>query len=236
MFDHIINWKLKSGSHDFPGPDGGTCINEAAIVAAGFEYKAIRSAHDCPPCFSRPIAAYAIRLNDNMPDAIRNELLIPFVTRLAGTADSPDVERARVHHMATRGVNLILPIVLRAAKREAEAIECEAVTTLNEARRVAASVSKLRAAATYADASAAYAAATYADADAAYAAADAAADVYADAAADAVAAASTAAARLQVWLASVQILDEAIKLGNQGDAIAVDVAVGRLNAAMALAS
>ena len=32
MFDKIINWKLLNGSHDFPGPDGGTCINEAAIV------------------------------------------------------------------------------------------------------------------------------------------------------------------------------------------------------------
>ncbi len=36
-FDHILNWKLQSGSHPFPGKDGGTCINEAAIVAAGFD-------------------------------------------------------------------------------------------------------------------------------------------------------------------------------------------------------
>ena len=35
-FDHILNWKLLGGSHVFPGTDGGTCINEAAIVAAGF--------------------------------------------------------------------------------------------------------------------------------------------------------------------------------------------------------
>ena len=32
-FDHILNWTLKPGSHTFPGQDGGTCINEAAIVA-----------------------------------------------------------------------------------------------------------------------------------------------------------------------------------------------------------
>jgi len=25
-FDHILNWKLKHGSHPFPGKDGGTCI------------------------------------------------------------------------------------------------------------------------------------------------------------------------------------------------------------------
>ena len=30
-FDHILNWKLKAGSHQFPGKDGGTCINEAAL-------------------------------------------------------------------------------------------------------------------------------------------------------------------------------------------------------------
>ena len=38
-FDHILNWKLLRGSHEFPGKDGGTCINEAALVAAGFKYR-----------------------------------------------------------------------------------------------------------------------------------------------------------------------------------------------------
>lgn len=42
-FDHILNWKLIQGSHPFPGKDGATCINEAAIVAAGFPYQAVRS-------------------------------------------------------------------------------------------------------------------------------------------------------------------------------------------------
>ena len=40
-FEHILNWKLKTGSHIFPGKDGGTCINEAAIVAAGFPYERV---------------------------------------------------------------------------------------------------------------------------------------------------------------------------------------------------
>jgi hypothetical protein len=44
-FDHILNWTLKKGSHPFPGPDGGTCINEAALVAAGFEYEPITGVH-----------------------------------------------------------------------------------------------------------------------------------------------------------------------------------------------
>ncbi len=98
-FDHILNWELKSGSHDFPGPDGGTCINEAAIVAAGFEYKSVSSAHDCPPCFSRPLSSFALMLNDSMPNDLRNKLLKPFVTRLAGTADTPEIERERMTFM-----------------------------------------------------------------------------------------------------------------------------------------
>jgi hypothetical protein len=45
-FDHILNWKLLGGSHVFPGTDGGTCINEAAIVAAGFAYQPLEGALD----------------------------------------------------------------------------------------------------------------------------------------------------------------------------------------------
>jgi len=55
QFDHILNWKLKVGSHTFPGKDGGTCINEAAIIAAGFDYQPVKSVDEMPSCFSRPI-------------------------------------------------------------------------------------------------------------------------------------------------------------------------------------
>jgi hypothetical protein len=44
--DHILHWKLKPGSHTFPGQDGGTCINEAIIVVAGFPYRPFRSVQD----------------------------------------------------------------------------------------------------------------------------------------------------------------------------------------------
>ena len=52
-----LNWKLESGSHTFPGPDGGTCINEAVVVAAGYKYRPVRTIKDLPPSFSRPICA-----------------------------------------------------------------------------------------------------------------------------------------------------------------------------------
>ena len=92
-FDHILNWKLKVGSHRFPGPDGGTCINEAALVAAGFEYRPIVAAWQMPSCFSRPICHLAMLLNDSANDKER-QLLLPFVTRLA-CADTWQVEEAR---------------------------------------------------------------------------------------------------------------------------------------------
>src|SRR3712207_3332535 len=98
-FDHILNWKLKRGSHRFPGPDGGTCINEAALVAAGFKYRPIRSAQDMPACFSRPICHLAMRLNDEASDTERQRLL-PFVTRLA-CADTPEVERERACYIGS---------------------------------------------------------------------------------------------------------------------------------------
>ncbi len=92
-FDHLLNWKLKRGSHAFPGPDGGTCINEAALVAAGFDYRQISDAQQMPECFSRPICRLAMDLNDHADDEERQRLL-PFVTRLA-CADTPEVENKR---------------------------------------------------------------------------------------------------------------------------------------------
>jgi hypothetical protein len=92
-FDHILNWRLLRGSHDFPGKDGGTCINEAAVVAAGFEYRAVRTVRDMPSCFSRPICEFAMFLNDQASNKERQRLL-PFVVRLA-CADSEQIEQKR---------------------------------------------------------------------------------------------------------------------------------------------
>ena len=99
-FDHLLNWKLKVGSHPFPGQEGGTCINEAALVAAGFAYKPVRTVNDMPDCFSRPICRLAMLLNDDADDEDRQHLL-PFVTRLA-CADTPEVECARAAYIALR--------------------------------------------------------------------------------------------------------------------------------------
>jgi hypothetical protein len=149
-FDHILNWKLRAGSHPFPGKDGGTCINEAALVAAGFTYRPIRSVLDMPSCFSRPICSLAMSLNDEASDADRQRLM-PFVTRLA-CADSPAVERRRAAYIdAQFGFSGLYPLKTRfemglkalegalAIGRRADAVELgemrdrmEAARTLSE--------------------------------------------------------------------------------------------------------
>jgi hypothetical protein len=72
--DHILHWRLKRGSHTFLGQDGGTCINEAAIVVAGFPYRPVQSVQYMPGCFSRPICALAMQLNDEAGDEERQLL------------------------------------------------------------------------------------------------------------------------------------------------------------------
>ena len=142
-FDHILNWNLKVGSHPFPGKDGGTCINEAAIVVAGFKYQPVKSVDDMPECFSRPICRLAMRLNDEANDAERPQLL-PFVTRLA-CADTPEVERERavyIHrHTARRftfqeGLEILQGAL--AIGRQADALELDAVKPRMDAERVRA--------------------------------------------------------------------------------------------------
>ncbi len=115
-FDHLLNWKLKRGSHPFPGPDGGTCINEAALVAAGFEYRPVSDVRQMPGCFSRPICELAMVLNDQATDEERQRLL-PYVTRLA-CADTPEVERARAAYINQHaphfyvGVHCFGPVII----------------------------------------------------------------------------------------------------------------------------
>ncbi|WP_230532943.1 hypothetical protein [Microvirga roseola] len=57
-FYHLLNRKLKRGSHPFPGKDGETCVIEAAIVAADFPYQPARAVETMPTCLSRPICRF----------------------------------------------------------------------------------------------------------------------------------------------------------------------------------
>ena len=99
-FDHILNWRLLRGSHEFPGTDGGTCINEAALIAAGFDYRRICNVTQMPSCFSRPVCEFAMLLNDQASNEERQRLL-PFVMRLA-CADTNEVEQKRQRYISSK--------------------------------------------------------------------------------------------------------------------------------------
>ena len=137
-WNKIINWKLLAGSHDFPGPDGGTCINEAAIIAAGFKYMKVRSAADCPPCFSPVLSNYLIGINDMLPDAERQKLM-RFILRLSGSADTPAIEQQRLELIVLRTVQIGVSSAMRAARLPDQAAACAAVKTFAECGDVVAS-------------------------------------------------------------------------------------------------
>ena len=139
-FQRMLEWKLLRGSNEFPGPDGGTCINEAAIVAAGYPYRAIYRVKDLPASFSRPVAMLALCLNDTLDDELRQELLVPFVTRLAGSADTPKVEVQRAELMLARTVSEILVPALARAGYVELAERCRAVRTPTELVAIARSL------------------------------------------------------------------------------------------------
>jgi hypothetical protein len=131
-FQRMLDWKLLRGSHEFPGPDGGTCINEAAIVAAGYPYRAVYCVKDLPASFSRPISMLALCLNDTLDDDLRQELLVPFVTRLGGSADTSKVEMARAEQVLQLTVaDLLAPALARAGYAEL-ADRCRSLTTPTE--------------------------------------------------------------------------------------------------------
>src|SRR5436190_6806653 len=133
-FGRMLNWKILRGSHEFPGPDGGTCVNEAAIIAAGYPYTPVRRIDDCPASFSRPLALYAMCLNEIvLSDDLRQQLLMPFVTRLAGSADTLEVDMERVALILRRTVSEILPQAFEWAGRNREARRCRSVATIQEA-------------------------------------------------------------------------------------------------------
>jgi hypothetical protein len=107
-FQQFANFRLARGSHKQPNKGGNICVNEAAVIAAGFRYREIRDVSCLPDCFSRPVSEYAIYLNDFMMHRVRNELLVPFITRLPGTSDAPWVEEERARLIVVETVRRIV--------------------------------------------------------------------------------------------------------------------------------
>ena len=222
-FDHIFNWKLLAGSHDFPGPDGGTCINEAAIIAAGFEYKKVRDAADCPPCFSPVLSAYLIGINDMMPHGERQKLM-RFVMRLSGSADTPVIEQQRIELIVLRTVQLIVSSAMHATHLSEQAVACANVKTFAECGDVAARAASAASAVNAARAASAAWDACAANAASAVNAASAAWDAW-----DARAPWVARAARAKLYADCIAIAEEAFAIGKQAEPMDTARVEERLN-------
>jgi hypothetical protein len=236
------HWKLLPGPHSSTGPDGETCLAEAAIIAAGFEYRRVDTPYDCPPSFSRLITQYAMSLNDRIPDDLRQSMLMPFITRLADTASPTSVEIERAQFMAIETMRRILPLIL--SQRSALAEQCQQAQTLEAAREAVIKVIKT----TNSYAARVAAVNSYAAVEAARAAYNnditATSNPFREAAYFAIEATtvvSDAAAFVSdtviraVWQKAAAILDEAIALGNQPGPIEIALVASRMAYAKAFA-
>ncbi|CAO4168312.1 hypothetical protein CLBKND_01167 [Methylorubrum aminovorans] len=228
-FAPILNWRLLKGSHSFPGPDGGTCINEAAMVAAGLPYRAITATEDCPPCFSRPLAAYALGLNDAMPETERQGLMT-FVLRLSGSADAPAIEAARTAFLALESARRILPPLLDAASLPALAARCETASDAQSAM-VALRAAEMQGGALAHAAAGRHAWIAGARAAAAARTATAALRAFTDPGSAAEVAEGAAPFTEGTWRIALDILDGALGIGRQAPAIDLVSARDRLEAA-----
>lgn len=111
-FDGLLNWRLKHGSHGFPGPEGGTCINEAAVVVAGFQYREVATITDLPESFCPVISQFCLTLNDSMPEGDILNRLRPFALRLSGSADTRKVAQQRALHLALKAATQFVPMAI----------------------------------------------------------------------------------------------------------------------------
>ncbi|HJU15516.1 MAG TPA: hypothetical protein VJ770_03515 [Stellaceae bacterium] len=142
-FQKIAKFRLARGMHKQPNKDGNICVNEAAVIAAGFEYRAVKDVSCLPDCFSRPISDYAIYLNDLMLHRVRNEFLILFVTRLPGTSDSPWIEAERAEFIVIETTRRIVAAEYEEVwHKPAVAAKCRTVRSL---RQVSSVMAKARA-------------------------------------------------------------------------------------------
>jgi hypothetical protein len=182
---------LEKGAHK---PNDGFCVMEAVAYIAGEPWT------DHPACASPVIAAFMRSWNDSLNDDDRNRLLKPYVTKLVGTAATPEIEDARAWMTLDWLVRTCTPAWLRCAglndqaARLAELPEFKAGMDVPSIRPAIDAVREDARAACDAARAAAWAAAGAAGA-AAWAAAG-------DAACDAARAAAWAAAGAAAWAAA----------------------------------
>ena len=89
----VHSWII-GGWYDAGHYGGVIEIGDAALIAAGLALARWDRQYRSPPCFSRPIPAYAKALGNHMPHEPLQRL-ISFACRLSGTSDSEGIERDR---------------------------------------------------------------------------------------------------------------------------------------------
>ena len=124
----LLDWQLLKGSHAWPDAMGGTCINEAAIVVAGYEYTEVAGVDDLPTSFSRELGMLLLCLNDALDDEDRQKLK-RFVLRLPDSRGRADVETNRIASMLA-GLNALC------AQYRISSIELPVLDAKSEAARV----------------------------------------------------------------------------------------------------
>jgi hypothetical protein len=132
-----LQFYLDGGSHRKLRKAKRVCVLEASIVAAGFEYREVLSADDCPPGFSTIFASDAMLLNEIMPPRLRQKLLTPFITKLAGTAADETWEFIRAEYIVEETCRRIMSLYFdQVLKRPDLAQACAETETLEEVRKV----------------------------------------------------------------------------------------------------
>jgi hypothetical protein len=201
-------WKydLRRGNTDHPG--NGACLYDAA------KWISYGEIGDDPPCACPVIRAYAIGLNDMLPDDQRQRLK-PFILRVAHNRD-PESEPARAEYLIRRAVGAILPIALEADRLMERAAELRRVAregTLEDLRSVAVDVRVVAAdAGCAAAANAAAFAANAAAAGMPFRAGDVVARV-----AKAAGESGNAEVRQRVYDAAIETLEGVLGIGRQAD-------------------
>jgi hypothetical protein len=104
---------LSAGKHS--SINEGACIMEAVGFVAGEPWS------DHPKCACPVIGTFLRSWNDSLPDAERDTLLRPFITKLVGTRATPEIELRRSLMCADWLIRTHTPAWLRLAKLTAHA-------------------------------------------------------------------------------------------------------------------
>ena len=118
--------KLEKGSHQ---AGNAACLMEMTALLAGEPHT------DHPQCACPVITVFAMRLNDVLPDDLR-QMLKPYAPAFINTRDGH--APARAEYLALRAVNVFAPFWLRLSgdpELEKHAKRCESARTRAEAKQ-----------------------------------------------------------------------------------------------------